>query len=101
MIAATLILLAAICKAVADTIAHHKSTSIFKRSKFWSANGKLVGGVFKYKIDGWHISNSVMIICFVVAAVLHEPVLAWYWEILIGGAVFNLVFNLFYNKILR
>lgn len=100
MIAAVLILLAAICKAVADTIAHHKSTSIFKRSKFWSNGGKILPGT-KYRLDGWHISNSGMVICFVVATVLHEPVLDWYWEILIGGAVFNLVFNLFYNKILR
>ena len=100
MIAATLILLAAICKAIADTIAHHKSTSIFKRSKFWSNGGKMLPGT-KYRFDGWHLSNSGMIICFIVAAVLHDPILAWYWEILIGGAVFNLVFNLFYNKILR
>lgn len=100
MIGAILILLAAICKAIADTIAHHKDTSIFKKSKFWSNGGKIVKGT-KYRFDGWHLSNSLMIICFVVAAVLHEPVLAWYWEILIGGALFNLGFNAFYNKILR
>lgn len=100
MITAALILLAAICKAIADTIAHHKSTSIFKRSKFWSNGGKMLPGT-KYRFDGWHISNSSMIIFFVVAAVLHEPVLAWYLEIPIAGIGFNLVFNIFYNKILR
>lgn len=99
MIALALIIIAAICKAVADTIAHHKSRSVFKNSKFWSNGGKIVPGT-KYRLDGWHICNSGMICAFVVAAVLHSPVLAWYFEIPIGGVVFILVFNLFYNKIL-
>lgn len=100
MIGAILILLAAICKAISDTIAHHKDTSIFKTSKFWSNGGKIIPGT-KYKLDGWHLSNSFMIVCFIAAAVLHRPVFAWYWEIAIGGVVFNLCFNVFYNKILR
>ena len=100
MIAAALIVFAAICKAIADTIAHHKDSSIFKRSKFWSQNGKFLP-LTKYKADGWHFSNSTMIICFILAAVLHEPVIAWYWELLAGGVLFNLVFNILYNKVFR
>lgn len=99
MIAAALILLAAICKAIADTIAHHKGRSVFRNSKFWANGGKLLPGT-KYKLDGWHLANSGMIICFVVATVLHDPILVWYFEIPIAGVLFNIVFNVFYNKLL-
>lgn len=99
MIGLSLIIFAAICKAIADTIAHHKGRSVFRNSKFWANGGKFLAGT-KYKLDGWHICNSLMIVAFVVTAVLHSPVLAWYWEILIAGIAFNLTFNLFYNKLL-
>jgi hypothetical protein len=99
MIALLLITFAAICKAVADTIAHHLDTSIFRHSRFWINGGKIIFG--KYKFDGWHLSNSAMIIAFVFASVFHTPILKWYYEIAIAGVVFNLTFNVFYNKILR
>ena len=99
-----LIIAAAICKALADTVADHFDTSIFKNKyqQFWnksiSANhAKRIGN---YKIDAWHLANSGMIICFITAAAFPPPV-AWYYFIPAGGTLFNLVFNLFYNKILR
>lgn len=106
MITALLILLAAIFKAIADTLAHHFYTSVFLRWKdkpFWNPmheRNDAVPRVFKYPIDAWHLANSGMIVCFICAVptVLH---FAWYWQILGGGLLFNLVFNLFYNKILR
>jgi len=102
MIALLLIIIAAICKAVADTIAHHYYDSMFNGSKFFNPNiqGKKLPFT-NYPFDGWHLSNSVMIIAFVLAAVFHTPLLKWYYEIVIAGAVFNLTFNLFYNKLLR
>jgi hypothetical protein len=103
----TLLLLAAFFKAVADTLQHHYGSSVFsKLNKNWwnpvySWQYVKFLPLTKYRADGWHLANSGMIICFIAVGVVHQPVLAWYWELLIGGAYFNLVFNLFYNKLLR
>ena len=94
----SLIILAAICKAVADTIAHHFDTSVFRHSKFWVNGGKIIFG--KYKFDGWHLSNSMMIVAFITSLCFNSG-LQWYWVIFGGGVIFNLTFNLFYNRILR
>jgi hypothetical protein len=100
MITAVLICLAAIFKAVADTIAHHKERSIFAKSRFWSnGTGKHLPFT-KYPFDGWHIANSLMIASFIAGCVLHRPLLTWFVEIPVYGAGFIAVFNLFYNKIL-
>jgi hypothetical protein len=108
LIAAVLILLAAICKATADTLAHHFDTSIFKNldPQFWNPNiiTKTMPQIFGYPLDAWHLLNSGMIVFFIAAIPFHKKdkwQAAWYWEILIGGLLFNLVFNLFYNSILR
>ena len=42
MIDILFIIIAAIAKAVADTIRHHPDTSIFKNSKFWLGEGKYI-----------------------------------------------------------
>jgi hypothetical protein len=100
------LILAAFFKAVADTLSHHFDTSVFKwrDRRFWdplvSQSAPYLKGT-KYRLDAWHLANSGMIVCFCVAAVLHRPALAWYWELLAGGILFNLSFNLFYNKLLR
>lgn len=107
MISIILFLLAAFFKAVADTLQHHYGSSVFKNLnyKFWNPVHSWHYVKFlpltKYRADGWHLANSGMIICFVLVAVLHQPVLAWYFEIPIAGLWFNIVFNLLYNKILR
>jgi hypothetical protein len=100
-----LLVAAAIFKAVSDTVDHHFDTSIFRRlePKFWdrdisSDKAKRIGG---YKVDAWHLSQSAMIVCMIAAAVLHQQKTAWYYEIAIGGVLWNILFNVFYNKILR
>lgn len=55
----------------------------------------------RYKIDGWHLANSLSIMCFCAAIVTHKPCLFWFWEWAVAGALFNLCFNLFYNKVLK
>jgi hypothetical protein len=90
------IILAAICKAVADTIAHHYDTSIFRGKKFFNPEiqGKKLPFT-NYPFDGWHVANSLMIFFFCLAVF-------WFtWKLLLSGALFIIVFNLFYNKILR
>jgi hypothetical protein len=100
-----LISFAAFCKALADTLAHHFDTSVFRKKnrKFWDPviSSEWVKKVFAYKLDAWHLSNSAMIVAMVCAIVFHSNRFEWWIEIPIGGVVWNLVFNLFYNKILR
>ena len=105
MIALALIILAAICKAVADTLDHHFDTSVFRNKprKWFDPNVivKSAPKIFGYPLDVWHIANSVMIISFILAVVINNSNLEWYWQLLAGGVAFNLTFNLLYNKILR
>lgn len=108
MITVILILLAAICKAVADTLQHHFDTSVFKKlsPKFWnpviSCNHAPFLPFTKYRLDGWHLANSGMIICFITAASINDSVISFWLINVVGiGVIFNLIFLLFYSKILR
>jgi len=107
------IVLAAACKAVADTLRDHFDTSIFryKDQRFWKPDisWKYVGYIkfTKYHPDAWHIANSLML-AFLDAAIVSASAmhwhLKWYWyavEWALIGIFFNLVFNWFYNKILK
>lgn len=90
------IALAGVFKAVADTIAHHYSTSVFNGKDFFNPEiqGKRLPFT-KYPLDGWHVANSCMIFCFCVGAV------GVTWKVLAAGFIFIIVFNLFYNTILK
>lgn len=98
---------AAFFKAVADTLTHHFDTSVFKcKDRRWwdpAISWQHVGLLrfTKYRPDAWHLANSGMIICFIACAVLHRPLYLWWIELAIGGTLYNVAFNLFYNKILR
>lgn len=107
------IALAAVCKAVADTLRDHYDTSIFraKDPRFWNPqiSWKYVGVIkfTKYHPDAWHLCNSLML-CFLDAAVVAATALYWHWkwweyglEFVLIGILFNVVFNLFYNRILK
>lgn len=103
----TCIILAGFFKAVADTLQHHFDSSIFKTGerKFWDPiiSWKYAGYLkfTRYRLDGWHLANSGMIIAFCVAVVCYQSTWSWYIELLAAGLLFNLSFNLFYNRILR
>lgn len=93
-------------KSVADTLAHHYDTSVFRRmdKRFWdpSVSWQHVGflPLTKYRADAWHLANTLQIVSW-CAAIAFAPPLSW-WQIILGaGALFNLVFNLCYNKILK
>ena len=98
IIKAILIIIAAICKAVVDTISQHPKTTILT-GKFWQLwpHDKFIPFT-KYPLDGWHLCNSLMILCLIVSGVL--PGYLWYIDILAAGILWILTFNLFYNKIL-
>lgn len=91
------IIMAAICKALVDTIAFHDGGKL--KGSFFDINkqGKIIPFT-KYHFDGFHVFNSLMIVCFILAACF-VPDLAWYYILGIGGVLFNVTFNLFWNKI--
>lgn len=95
-----LIATAAICKALVDTIIFHHGGRLPKVS-FFDNN---VQGRFlpftKYPFDAKHIGNSLMIICFIIAAVIGRWMLVhWIIQVIVLGIIFILIFNLFWNKI--
>lgn len=107
MITLLLISLAAIFKAVADTLQHHFDTSVFSKlnQKFWnpvvSCNYVRFLPFTKYRPDAWHIANSIMIIAFIASVVLYRPILNHeVFDFTLYGLAFNMVFNLNYNHIL-
>lgn len=107
IIEAVILILAGMFKAVADTLTHHFDTSIFrwKDRKFWDPNiswkyAKQLP-LTKYKFDAWHLANSGQIVCWCAALGITEGRYPWWVVFLAAGIIFNLSFNLFYNKILR
>lgn len=117
-----LVVVSAICKAVADKLAHHYSLSIFsnfKNQMFWDTskswlnkyvNNDVKQGLKKIKIlgirvtkpivfsDAWHLFNSasmfslLLIILFAVKCTI---------IVFITAIILHVqVFNLFYNKLL-
>jgi len=106
MITAIFIALAAFLNAVMDRIEYGAAfrVSIFRNlnPKFWQKNvsWEYAKKVFGWKFDAWHVSKSLMIISFTFGIVFYKPILGIV-DILIFGAVWNVVFNVFYNNILK
>lgn len=106
-----LVILASIFKSVADTLAHHFDTSVFKKlnPSFWDANNSkgIKIPLTQYKLDAWHLCNSGMIVCFIIGASFFKSFnlfgysISGWIGVLFYGIVFNLVFGLFYTHILR
>jgi len=105
MITYTLIALAAIFKAVADTLDDHFDTSIFKKLPWqvWDANRATTKTfwITGYKIDPWHICGTLVVTCFALAVIFNDLTYNWKWQLLIIGTEYNLVFGFFYTHILR
>lgn len=122
--------LAALCNAVMDTLAHHYPTSIFTKwdPKFWdpktSWKNKYKEGIKAYGpafflstgilvafTDGWHFFKSIMIVLLGVSLValphsIHFNFFDYLWlnqltELSILGVLWNVPFSYFYNKVLK
>lgn len=80
------------------------NNSIFKNlnGDFWckvnSSERPFIWGT-KYRVDAWHLSKSLMIIFMALAIVIYTPVFNWLIDFILVGAVWNIVFNLCYNKL--
>lgn len=93
-----------VCDAVENENFHE---SIFKNlpKQFWAKreSWKYTKKIFGYRLDAWHISKSLMIICFVLAGIFFDlPVEKWQdvaLYLVVGGLVWNGCFWLFYKKL--
>lgn len=102
------ICLAAICNAVMDRVeystAFNQSIFKWKDKEFWEKDisWQYAKKIFGWKADAWHIAKSLMIIFLITAVIVGSVGKSHHWwEWFIMGVVWNLVFNLFYNKILK
>lgn len=101
-------------KAIADTLAHHYSTSIFSKynpkyfdpSISWLnkyVDNDATKGINKWKFqpltDAWHLSNSLMICCFIALPFIAPTNI--YGGYGLAGCINILSFNTFYNHILK
>lgn len=107
MIAAILIFFAAVCNAIMDRLenepAFNRSIFKWKEKRFWSkeVSWQYAKKIFGYKLDAWHLFKSAMIMLMLSACVLYKPVISPFIDIIIFGAEWNIVFVLFYSKILK
>ena len=126
MISLLLVALAAICNAVMDVISFHYKQSIFTKynpqwwnpaiswkNKYidWDNDVRMekviyIGNLFSIKYptfltDAWHFFKSLMIVLLGFAIVFYNPVVNIYVDIILVGLAWNLIFNVFYNKIFK
>lgn len=129
MISAIFIMLAAFCNSVMDVSMFHYYYSVFTKfnDKFWNGTNswlnkyvdrepskgriKWFNGLINKPVqltDSFHLFKSLMII-FLISAIPFCPknelgLEDWIYYLLvigIGGTIWNLTFNLFYNHLLR
>ena len=106
MITLLFIAIAAACNAVMDRTenapAFNKSVFNHFDVKFWlkEVSWQYATKIFTWKYDAWHVSKSFMLSFILLAACLYSPILGGVFDFLLFGIVWNLTFNVFYNKIL-
>ena len=106
MISYGFIVLAAIFNAFMDIVeAETFSKSIFSHwnPKFWykRESWKHAKKIFSYPIDGWHLSKSLMIICWAAAVITMDLQHDWWVKLLTIGALWNGTFYLFYDRLFK
>ena len=110
MITIIFIFLAAFFNAVMDAVENENYfESIFKRlpQQFWykRESWKYVKKIWGYRPDAWHLSKSLMILCFAGAAIFFDmPVMKWQdvaLYLIVIGFIWNAAFWLFYNVIFK
>lgn len=113
-LAISLVSIAAICSAVQDTVRDHWETSIFRKWKhpdWWHSHWSYVKrrreeGAITQLADAWHAAKTIKIGAWcalpaVMLSVDYEP--EWWGYVavfMVLAAVWNLVFNLFYDRVL-
>ena len=106
MITLLFIAIAAACNAVMDRTenapAFNKSVFNHFDVKFWlkEVSWQYATKIFGWKFDAWHVAKSLMLSFTLLAACLYSPILGGVFDFLLFGIVWNLTFNLFYNRLL-
>ena len=119
MITLILILIAAICMAVQDKIAHHFEKSVFSKLNplFWNPNEswrnkykngdpsqgpKFLGStsIFAWTTDAWHLFKTLSWTAIEAAVALNTGYNFWI-SLIVIKAIVGLVFSLFYHCILE
>ena len=120
------IMLAAICNAIMDKITYHWYSSVFCSNvdiTWWNPEiswlnkhvnknpnmpiKKICWGLFDVPCtDAWHTFKSSMVVLIVLAIVTFDCTIVRFWYeyiimIIAFGLMWNLTFNLFYNKLLK
>lgn len=106
MMSLSLWCLAAMLNAAMDKFENENFyTSVFRNLnvRFWYKRESWKYGkmVFGWRFDSWHVAKSAMVVLLALAIVLYKPLVNWWTDILIYGAAWNLVFNLFLNKLFK
>ena len=98
IISSILVVIAAISKALVDTIAFHGG-GVFKGKPFYNINiqGKMLPFT-KYPVDAFHLANSLMILSFILLAIVNYKNKKWV-IFLVLAIVYLCTFNLFWNYI--
>lgn len=116
-----LVAVAAMCNAVMDTLREHYEISIFTRFNRYYWDGKVswrnkynfgqegMGIKQFYRIplmssfsDAWHLFKSAMIITLCLALSITTLSSSFFLlQIALYGTIWNVVFDMFYNKFLR
>lgn len=105
-LAYALVALAAVFDAVCDRLenapAYNKSIFRLWDPQFWlkEISWQFAKKIGAYKIDGWHLAKSAWVTCFAFAVAFPPP---HPWWVVVGGCgvVWNLTFNVCYNKLFK
>jgi len=116
-----LVILASIFNSIMDVLSFRYNTSIFSNHPKWKQYlDPSVSWKNKYKngdpsqgprffgsetflvflTDGWHLSKTLMILCFSGAIVSYTPLLGTWLDVVLFYTLFGTVFQLFFGKIL-
>lgn len=99
------ICLAAVFNALMDRIENENFfESVFKKldQRFWykRESWKYAYKIFGYKVDAWHLSKTLMVVFACLSIVFYNPFIP-IADFIVLGVLWNLTFNLFYNRIFK
>lgn len=100
------ILMASVMNAVMDRLENESFfSSVFKDwdQKFWykRESWKYAKVIFNYRVDGWHLSKSAMIVFIALAIVSYEKLFNPIVDFVLIGIVWNVTFEFMYATALK